>query len=95
MAKKVNDFAYQKAAQKLDQLLDAIEVLHDQMIRDVGNPYWQVDLVRGVCQLSRIADDFHSQMAVCIDRIDELSILVESLDTKYSDLLYHLSTDDE
>lgn len=95
MAKKINDFSFNKALQRLDVALDLIQELHGHVCRNPDTPYWQVDLCRAVCEVARIADDLHSQLGVCIDRIDELSVLVDVLDNKYADLLYHLSNKDE
>lgn len=78
--------------ERVKLLRDRCATLYSRMANFPDRPSWQLEALAIVVQLAELLALLDSQLATTTLNLDGISQRVQSLETKYSELLYHLST---
>lgn len=73
------------------ELKDRAATLYSSLIADPDRPYWQAELTAILLALADIMALLSSDYISCAGDLTALRCKIESLETRYSELLYRLS----
>lgn len=77
---------------KVESLKIQCDSLYQRMSRDPDRPSWELEFCSIFIQLAEIVALLDNKLAVTSVNLEDISKRVTSLESRYSELLYHLSS---
>ena len=86
------DITYFDSCQRVDIILDRCHSLYNRMARNPDRPSWELEYLSLLVQLAELMNLLDSKLSTSCVNLDEVSKKVSSLEARYSELLYKLSS---
>lgn len=86
------DATYYDPCHRVDLLVDRCHSLYNRMSRNPDRPSWELEYLSILIQLSEIFQLLDSKLSTTALNLEDLTARVSSLEKRYSELLYKLSS---